>query len=199
MFIKSEIGFNNTTALPIVGSCVNYDVPNCLKTAVYESTAQLVAGDPLVVEVSKASQSSDPLNGWNPGYQRITKKATTATSGANTTNVCGFLIVNSNDRVVSGGVGVPVQGNSVMYAPLGQGALIWLEVASNNVAGFNKVLDTNTPITIDSANGGVKVGSGTDILTGAKVIQGVTDALKIKQANGSYSLTACKAILVQLS
>ena len=202
--IGNPVGFLDTSATPIVGSVANFFEPNCLKQAQITTDTQLVAGDPLVVLVSqaKAQQAkaqNGEIDGLNPQNQSITAKATTATSGVNTTNVCGFMIINSNDKVTTGGVGVPSQGQICLYAPLGQGAVIWLEVATQNLTGFNTNLDTNTPITIDSVNGGVKVGSAPDVLAGAKVIQGVTNAQKIAVTNGKPKLVSCKAILVQLS
>lgn len=197
--IGNPVGFLDTSATPIVGSVANFFEPNCLKQAQISTATQLVAGDPLVVLVSQAKAQMGEIDGLNPQNQSITAKATTATSGANTTNVCGFMIINSNDKVTTGGVGVPSQGQICLYAPLGQGAVIWLEVAQQNLSGFNVSLDTNTAITIDSANGGVKVGSGSDVLAGAKVIQGVTNAQKIDITSGTPKLVSCKAILVQLS
>lgn len=198
--IGNPIGFLDTSATPIVGSLANFFEPNCLKQAQITTDTQLVAGDPLVVLVSQANAQKGEIDGLNPQNQSITAKATTnATSGANTTNVCGFMIINSNDKVTTGGVGVPSKGQICLYAPLGQGAVIWLEVAQQNLTAFNKNLDTNTQITIDSTNGGVKVGSGADVLEGAKVIQGVTNAQKISVTSGTPKLVPCKAILVQLS
>ena len=197
--IGNPVGFLDTSATPIVGSVANFFQPNCLKQAQISTATQLVAGDPLVVLVSQANAQMGEIDGLNPQNQSITAKATTATSGANSTNVCGFMIINSNDKVTTGGVGVPSKGQICLYAPLGQGAVIWLEVAQQNLAGFNVSLDTNTAITIDSTNGGVKVGSGTDVLAGAKVIQGVTNAQKIDVTSGTPKLVSCKAILVQLS
>ena len=198
--IGNPVGFLDTSATPIVGSVANFFEPNCLKQAQITTTTQLVAGDPLVVLVSQANQKNGEIDGLNPQNQSITAKATTtATGGANSTNVCGFMIINSNDKVTTGGVGVPSQGQICLYAPLGQGAVIWLEVAQQNLTGFNTNLDTNTQITIDSTNGGVKVGSGADVLAGAKVIQGVTNAQKISVTGGTPKLVSCKAILVQLS
>lgn len=197
--IGNPVGFLDTSATPIVGSVANFFEPNCLKQAQITTTTQLVAGDPLVVLVSQANAQKGEIDGLNPQNQSITAKATTATSGANSTNVCGFMIINSNDKVTTGGVGIPSKGQICLYAPLGQGAVIWLEVASQNLTAFNASLDTNTQITIDSTNGGVKVGSGSDVLAGAKVIQGVTNAQKISVANGTPKLVSCKAILVQLS
>lgn len=197
--IGNPVGFLDTSATPIVGSVANFFEPNCLKQAQITASDQLVAGDPVVVLVSQANAKKGEIDGLNPQNQTITKKATTATSGANSTNVCGFMIINSNDKVTTGGVGIPSQGQICLYAPLGQGAVIWLEVAQKNLEGFNTNLDTNTAITIDSANGGVKVGSGTDVLAGAKVIQGVTNAQKIDVTSGTPKLVSCKAILVQLS
>lgn len=197
--IGNPVRFLDTSATPIVGSVANFFEPNCLKQAQIATATQLVAGDPLVVLVSQANAQMGEIDGLNPQNQSITAKATTSTSGANSTNACGFMIINSNDKVTTGGVGVPSQGQICLYAPLGQGALIWLEVAQQNLAGFNTNLDTNTAITIDSVNGGVKVGTGSDVLAGAKVIQGVTNAQKISLASGTPSLVPCKAILVQLS
>lgn len=197
--IGNPVGFLDTSATPIVGSVANFFEPNCLKQAQITASAQLVAGDPVVVLVSQANAQKGEIDGLNPQNQSITAKATTATGGANTTNVCGFMIINSNDKVTTGGVGVPSQGQICLYAPLGQGAVIWLEVAQQNLAGFNTNLDTNTAIAIDSVNGGVKVGSGSDVLAGAKVIQGVTNAQKIAVTGGTPKLVSCKAILVQLS
>lgn len=198
--IGNPVGFQNTSAKPIVGSLANFFQPNCLKQAQISTATQLVAGDPLVVLVSKASLSSGAMDGFNPNSQWITAKATTATGGANTTNCCGFLVINSNDLVTTGGVGIPYEGQNCLYAPLGEGAVIWLEVASQNLSGFNTNLDTNTAITIDSTNGGVKVsGGGGDVLAGAKVIQGVVDAQKISVSGGVATLVDCKAIMVQLS
>lgn len=197
--IGNPIGFLDTSATPIVGSVANFFQPNCLKQAQIATATQLVAGDPLVVLVSQANAQMGEIDGLNPQNQSITAKATTSTGGANSTNVCGFMIINSNDKVTTGGVGVPSQGQICLYAPLGQGAVIWLEVAQQNLAGFNTNLDTNTAITIDSVNGGVKVGTGTDVLAGAKVIQGVTNAQKIDVTSGTPKLVSCKAILVQLS
>lgn len=197
--IGNPVGFLDTSATPIVGSVANFFQPNCLKQAQISTDTQLVAGDPLVVLVSQANAQMGEIDGLNPQNQSITAKATTATSGANSTNVCGFMIINSNDTVTTGGVGVPSKGQICLYAPLGQGAVIWLEVAKQNLAGFNVSLDTNTAITIDSTNGGVKVGTGADVLAGAKVIQGVTNAQKIDVTSGTPKLVSCKAILVQLS
>lgn len=197
--IGNPIGFLDTSATPIVGSVANFFEPNCLKQAQITTATQLVAGDPLVVLVSQANAQMGEIDGLNPQNQAITAKATTATGGANSTNVCGFMIINSNDKVTTGGVGVPSQGQICLYAPLGQGAVIWLEVAEQNLSGFNTNLDTNTAITIDPTNGGVMVGTGTNVLAGAKVIQGVTNAQKISVASGTPALVPCKAILVQLS
>ena len=197
--IGNPVGFLDTSATPIVGSVANFFQPNCLKQAQISTATQLVAGDPLVVLVSQAKAQMGEIDGLNPQNQSITAKATTATSGANITNVCGFMIINSNDKVTTGGVGVPSKGQICLYAPLGQGAVIWLEVAQQNLAGFNVSLDTNTAITIDSTNGGVKVGSGTDVLAGAKVIQGVTNAQKIDVTSGTPKIVSSKAILVHLS
>lgn len=197
--IGNPVGFLDTSATPIVGSVANFFEPNCLKQAQITTDTQLVAGDPLVVLVSQADAQKGEIDGLNPQNQSITAKATTATGGANSTNVCGFMIINSNDKVTTGGVGIPSKGQICLYAPLGQGAVIWLEVAQQNLAEFNVSLDANTAITIDSTNGGVKVGSGTDVLAGAKVIQGVTNAQKISVTGGTPKLVSCKAILVQLS
>ena len=197
--IGNPIGFLNSSAKPIIGTLANAFQANCLKQAKITTATQLVAGDPLVVLVSQANQSSNPIGGLNPFNQSITAKATTATGGKASTDCCGFLIVNSNDLVTTGGVGLPYQGQVCMYAPLGQGALIWLEVAQQNLAGFNTNLDTNTALTIDSANGGVKVGTGADILVGAKIAQGVVDCQKVSIVGGTATLVDCKGILVQLS
>lgn len=198
--IGNPIGFLNSSAKPIIGTLANFWQANCLKQAKITTATQLVAGDPLVVLVSQANQSSNPIGGLNPFNQSITAKATTATGGANTTDCCGFLIVNSNDLVTTGGVGLPYQGQVCMYAPLGEGAVIWLEVASQNLAGFNTNLDANTAITIDGTNGGVKVsGGGADVLVGAKIVQGVVDCQKISVVGGTATLVDCKGIMVQLS
>lgn len=196
--IGNPIGFLDTSATPIVGSVANFFQANSLRQAQVTTATQLVAGDPIVVLVSQASQAMGEIDGLNPQNQSITAKATTTTGGANSTNVCGFMVINSNDKVVTGGVGVPTQGQICLYAPLGSGAVVWLEVAQDNLAGFNTNLDTNTAITIDSTNGGVKVGSGADVLAGATILQGVTNAQKVSIQSGTPTLVPCKAILARL-
>lgn len=195
----TPIGFLDSSAKPIIGTLANFYQANCLKQAQITTATQLVAGDPIVTLVSQANQKAGAMDGLNPNNQRISAKATTVTGGSATTNVCGFLIVNSNDVVTTGGVGLPYQGQVCLYAPLGMGAVIWLEVARQNLADFNKDLDTNVALTIDAANGGIKVGTGADNIVGMRLIQGVVDCQKITVSNGIGKLVDCKGILVQLS
>lgn len=195
----TPIGFLDSSSKPIIGTLANFFQANCLKQAQITTDTQLVAGDPIVALVSKANQSAGAMDGLNPNNQTISAKATTVTGGSASTNVCGFLIVNSNDKVSTGGVGLPYQGQVCLYAPLGMGAVIWLEVASQNLGDFNKNLDTNTSLTIDTANGGIKVGTGADDIVGMRLIQGVVDCQKIVVSDGIGKLVDCKGILVQLS
>lgn len=195
----NPVGFLDTSAKPIIGTLANFFQANCLKQAQITTATQLVAGDPIVALVSQANQKSGAMDGLNPNNQVISAKATTVTSGPNSTDVCGFLIVNSNDVVTTGGVGLPYQGQVCLYAPLGMGAVVWLEVARQNLTDFNKDLDTNVSLTIDTTNGGIKLGSGTDDIVGMRLIQGVVDCQKITVSNGIGKLVDCKGILVQLS
>lgn len=195
----TPIGFLDSSAKPIIGTLANFYQANCLKQAQITTATQLVAGDPIVTLVSQANQKAGAMDGLNPNNQRISAKATTVTGGSNSTNVCGFLIVNSNDVVTTGGVGLPYQGQVCLYAPLGMGAVIWLEVAQQNLGDFNKDLDTNVSLTIDTTNGGIKLGSGADDIVGMRLIQGVVDCQKITVSNGIGKLVDCKGILVQLS
>lgn len=193
--IYSPLQNLSETDLPIIGSLANAMEPNCLKMALNNSSDQLYAGDPVAVLVTKTGDKIYGANhGVNPNTQTITKKATTTNTGANDTAVCGFMTFNAVDRVADGGVPLPVKGELVNYAPLGMGVLIWLEVASDNQAGFQANLDTNVALTIDSVNGGVKVGSGADILVGAKLVQGLTKCRKVS-ANG---IEDAVGVLVQL-
>lgn len=191
--------FSNTSALPFVGFVVNEEIPASTTSALNNSSAQLLPGDPIVLTINNNSGKNLDMNqGYNYNNTIITKKATTATSGANSTNVCGFLAMSSSDvSLAQGSVPVPQQGVLTKVARLGAGAQMWLEVASQNVSGFQTTLDTNVSITIDSTNGGVKVGSGTDILAGAKVISGLQNAQKIALENGVYVIKPCTAILVE--
>lgn len=194
--IYSPLQNLSETDYPIIGSLANAMQPNCLKMALNNSAGQLYPGDPVAVLVSKTGDKIYGANqGFNPNTQTITKKATTTNTGANDTAVCGFMTFNAVDRVVDGGVPLPANGELLNYAPLGQGALIWLEVSSQNQAGFQTNLDTNIAITIDAVNGGVKVGSDADILVGAKLIQGLTKCRKVS-ANG---IEMTVGVLVQLS
>lgn len=195
----NPIGFLDTSVKPIIGTLANFFQANCLKQAQITTATQLLAGDPIVAFVSQANQASGAISGLNPNNQTISAKATTVTGGSNATNVCGFLVVNSNDLVTTGGVGLPYQGQVCLYAPLGMGAVIWLEVVSDNLNGFNTTLDTNVSLTIDTANGGIKVGTGADDIVGMRLIQGVVDCQKITVDNGIGKLVDCKGILVQLS
>lgn len=195
----TPIGFLDTSAKPIIGTLANFYQANCLKQAQITTATQLVAGDAIVAFVSQANQKSGAMDGLNPNNQTISAKATTVTGGSNATNVCGFLVVNSNDVVTTGGVGLPYKGQVCLYAPLGMGAVIWLEVASQNLGDFNKNLDTNVALTIDTTNGGVKLGSGADNIVGMRLIQGVVDCQKITVSGGIGKLVDCKGILVQLS
>lgn len=195
----TPIGFLDTSAKPIIGTLANFYQANCLKQAQITTATQLVAGDAIVALVSQANQKSGAMDGLNPNNQVISAKATTATGGANSTNVCGFLVVNSNDVVTTGGVGLPYKGQVCLYAPLGMGAVVWLEVARQNLASFNKDLDTNVSLTIDTTNGGIKLGSGADDIVGMRLIQGVVDCQKITVSNGIGKLVDCKGVLVQLS
>lgn len=195
----NPIGFMDSSAKPIIGTLANIFQANCLKQAKITTATPLVAGDPIVALVSQASAKTGAMDGLNPNNQVISAKATTATGGANSTDVCGFLVVNSNDIVKTGGVGLPYQGQVCLYAPLGMGAVMWLEVASQNLGGFNNNLDTNVALTIDSTNGGIKVGTGADDIVGMRLIQGVVDCQKITISNGIGKLVDCKGILVQLS
>lgn len=192
-------GFLGTSAKPLVGTLYSHPLDNSLKEATITTATQLVAGDPVVVLVAQASQPTGQLDGFNPDNQAISAKATTTNTGANSTACCGFLIVNSNDRVSTGGVGLPQKGQRAVYAPLGQGAIIWLEVASQNKTAFETNLDTNVALTIDTTNGGIKIGTaGGDEIKGAKLIQGLTQAKKIKVNGGIGELEDCLAIAVQL-
>lgn len=195
----TPIGFLDSSAKPIIGTLANFYQANCLKQAQITTATQLVAGDPVVTLVSQTNQKSGAMDGLNPNNQRISAKATTVTGGNASTNVCGFLIVNSNDVVTTGGVGLPYQGQVCLYAPLGMGAVVWLEVAQQNLTDFNKDLDTNVVLTIDSASGGIKVGTGADNIVGMRLIQGVVDCQKITVSGGIGKLVDCKGILVQLS
>lgn len=187
----------NGTARPIVG-LVDYRQANSLMEAQITTATQLVAGDPIVVLSAQASQSTQGLMGLNPTNRAITAKATTVTGGANSTNICGFMVW-SNLGVVNGD-GMPLyqQNQIVNYAPIGGGATIWLYVASQNQAGFQTSLDTNTLVTLDTTNGGVKVGSGSDVIVGATLIQGLTQAQRIVESGGSYVLQDCLAVQVKL-
>lgn len=190
-------GFVGSSAKPMVGTLYAHSLDNSLEEATITTATQLVAGDPVVALVTQASQPTGQLDKWNPDNRVISAKATTATGGANSTDVCGFLLVNSNDRVSTGGVGIPSKGQRAIFAPLGRGAIVWLEVASQNKAGFQANLDTNVGITIDTTNGGVKVETTTP-LKGAKVVCGLTEAVKIKFENGIGKLEDCYAVAVQL-
>lgn len=194
--IYSPLQNLSETDLPIIGSLANAMEPNCLKMALNNSDTQLYAGDPVVVLVAKTGDKPHGANyGVNPNTQTITKKATTTTNtGGNNTAVCGFMTFNAVDRVADGGVPLPVKGELVNYAPLGMGVLIWLEVAQQNQSVFQANLDTNVALTIDSTNGGVKVGSGADILVGAKLIQGLTKCRKVS----SSGIVETLGVLVQL-
>lgn len=195
----NPVGFLDTSAKPIIGTLANFYQANCLKQAQITTAAQLVAGDPIVALVSQANQKAGAMDGLNPNNQVISAKATTVTGGSASTNICGFMIVNSNDLVKTGGVGLPYQGQVCLYAPLGMGAVVWLEVAQQNLTSFNANLDTNVSLTIDTTNGGIKLGSGTDDIVGMRLIQGVVDCQKITVSNGIGKLVDCKGILVQLS
>lgn len=195
----NPVGFLDTSAKPIIGTLANFYQANCLKQAQITTATQLVAGDPIVALVSQANQKAGAMDGLNPNNQVISAKATTATGGANSTDVCGFLVVNSNDLVTTGGVGLPYKGQVCLYAPLGMGAVVWLEVAQANLTGFNTNLDTNVALTIDTTNGGIKVGTGTDKIVGMRLIQGVVDCQKITVSGGIGKLVDCKGVLVQLS
>ena len=197
--IGNPVGFLDTSATPIIGTVANAFQANCLKQAVNNCAAQLVAGDPIVVLASQSTLPLGEIDKLNPFNQSITAKATTATGGANSTNVCGFMITNSNDLVETGGVGVPYKGQICLYAPLGMGAMIWLEVAAQNKAGFQTNLDTNVSLTIDSTNGGVKVGSAPDVLPGLRLVSGLINCQKISTTSGTPSLVSCLGVLVQLS
>lgn len=191
-------GFIKSSAKPLVGTLYAHTLDNALKEALIKTATQLLPGDPVVSLVTQAGQATGQLDGFNPNSQEITAKATTVTGGAGSTDTCGFLLVNSNDRVKTGSVGIPEQGQRVVYAPLGQGAIVWLEIAELNKADFQTNNDANMPLTIDSTNGGLKKGTGTDVLKGAKIIQGLTDAVKIKINGGVAEITDCLAIAVQL-
>lgn len=186
----------NGTARPIVG-LVDSRQANSLLEAQITATAQLVAGDPIVVLSAQASQSTKGLMGLNPTNRVITAKATTVTGGTNT-NVCGFMVW-SNLGVVNG-EGMPLyqQNQIVNFAPIGGGATIWLYVASQNQARFQTSLDTNTLITLDTTYGGVKVGSSGDAISGVTLIQGLTNAQMIVESSGSYVLQDCLAVQVKL-
>lgn len=187
------------TVKPIIGTLANTNTPNCLKQAKLTSASVILPGQPVVALVSTANVNPNGARGFNPNTQEITKVATTTNTGKNETAVCGFMIVNSTDKVIGGGVGVAQTGDFVNYAPLGEGALVWLEVASNNQTGFKTNLDANTPITIDSTHGGVKVGADSDILVGAKIVQSLTNCQKIAQKGSIYTLVDCVGVLVQLN
>lgn len=200
MFLGQVKGnFLGTSALPLVGTLYSHCLENSLKEASINTSTQLVGGDPVVALVTQANQSTSQLEGFNPDSQVITAKASTVSGGAGTTDACGFLVVNSNDRVQTGGVGIPQNGQRVIYAPLGQGAIIWLEVAEANIPEMQTKNDANVGVTIDAANGGVKVASSTDTpLQGAKLISGLTQAKKINVTNGIGELVDCYAVAVQL-
>ena len=191
-------GFLGTSSKPLVGTLYSHPLENSLKEATITSTAQLVPGDPVVVLVAQASQPTGQLDKFNPDNQVITKKATTTNTGKNDTAACGFLIVNSNDRVSTGGVGLPQKGQRAVYAPLGQGAIIWLEVASANKSAFSANLDSNTALTIDTTNGGVKLANGADVLGGARLISGLIEGKKIVNNGGVGELADCLVVAVQL-
>lgn len=191
-------GFLGNTAKPMVGTLYANRLPNSTKEVTINTDTQLVAGDPVVILVAQADKATGQIDGFNPDSSVVSAKATTTNTGSNSTACCGFLLVNSNDRVATGGVGLPVKGQRAEVAPLGEGAIVWLEVAEQNKTAFQTDLDSNTPLTIDATNGGVKVGSGTDIIAGAKLITGLTNAVKIK-ANGNVGeLEDCFAVAVQL-
>lgn len=200
MFVgQVKNSFLGKSGKPLVGTCYSHNIENSLKEAVISTDTQLVAGDPVVVLVSQANQATGMLSGFNPDSQAITAKASTVTGGAGTTDICGFLLVNSNDRVLTGGVGIPSQNQRALYAPIGQGAIVWLEVASANFAGFQTSLSANAGITLDSTNGGIKVAGSTDTaIAGAKVITGLIEAQKIQVVNGVGSLVDCFAVAIQL-
>lgn len=192
-------GFKVDTALPFVGAVVNNEISGSVQSALNNSDAQLLPGDPVALTLPNNTQGAlSALSGYNFNNVTITKKATTTNTGANNTAVCGFLALSSSDVALSqGNVPIPQKGMLTNVCALGRGAQMWLEVAQPNLTGFQTTLDTNVAITIDTTNGGVKVGSGTDILVGAKVISGVQNAQKIKEDNGYYKVVPCSAILVE--
>lgn len=196
--VPLQNSFLNETVRPIIGSYANTMEPNCLKQAKLSSDDTILPGQPIVVLVATPTPVTNGARGFNPNSQVITKVATTTNTGANDTAVCGFMGINSTDAVIGSGVGVAQIGDIVNYAPLGQGALIWLEVASQNESAFKANLDANVALTIDATNGGVKVGSGGDVLVGAKLIQGLTNCQKIVKSGSDYVLQNCYGVLVQL-
>lgn len=190
--------FLTNSVRPIIGTLDNRQAPNCLHQAKITASNVILPGEPIVVLASTATPNQDGASGFNPNTQTITAKATTTNTGANSTAICGFMITNATDRVIGAGVAVAQQGDIVNYAPLGGGAYVWLEVASQNLSDFKTNLDTNTALTIDASNGGVKVGAGADIIVGAKLVQSLTNCQKIKESGGIYVLENCVGVLVKL-
>lgn len=202
--VKGQLknGFIKDSVKPLVGTLYNAQVlPNSLKEATLE-VANLVAGDPVAVLVTQANQATGQNEKYNPNNQVIKAKGTTITGGTGAgaeSDVSGFLLVNSNDVVETGGVGIPQQGQRVLYAPLGQGAIVWLEVHADNKTDFESNQNANVGLTIDSAKSGVKVATTADeTLSGAKLIHGLTDANKIVVTAGVAELKTCYAVAVQL-
>lgn len=192
--------FKNSTSLPMVGMIFNDETPGSSKSAVNNSDAQLLPGDPVVLLLQNNNTSKMQMqeSGINYNNLIIQKKATTATGGENDTNVCGFLGISSND-VALGNNTLPLsqKGQLTLVAPLGLGASMWLEVAQQNVSDFQGTIDINLAITLDSTNGGIKKGTGTDIIPGVKVVSGLQKCIKFASVDGEYKIVECLGVMVR--
>lgn len=191
--------FVNRTDLPLVGSVANASQANSLCQCIYNTDDALVAGDPVVALAAQAGANKYEMGGTNPINFSITKKATTVTGGAGTTDACGFCIVNSTDKPLpAGGFGVPYKGQMALFAPLGSGAMVWLEVHQDNVSDLQANLDANQQVTLDTTNGGIKKGSAGDALAGAKIMSNVVNGQKLVKEGEIYTIKPCNAILIKL-
>ena len=192
--------FKNSTSLPFIGMIFNDEIAGSSQSALNNSDTQLLPGDPVVLLIQNNDSAKKQLqeNGVNYNNLIISKKASTTTGGANSTDVCGFMGISSSDVALgNGALPVSQKGQLAKVAPLSLGASMWLEVAQNNTSDFQGTLDINVAITLDTTNGGIKKGSGTDVIVGAKVVSGLQKCQKMVLRDGVYSVEECYGVMVR--
>ena len=178
--------------IPHVGTFQNkYENFGDFTQAKYNSTTQVVAGDPVIV-VNQVGTTADEvaIENMNALGAEITDKATAMT------DISGFIVKSETDVVpLAGGEAYPVKGFLSFVAMLGSGAELYLP-ADSTLEGVN----VNSAVTYDFSNKClVKARVGTDVELPVRIKSALVNAKQLVYSGGTATWTDCKAVLVQLS